>query len=93
MHNLPVKDDTLPDLHHKTTVSDLAPGDVFAAHRHARRDDRLSPVVSVEDVGGQVSAHGDSVYPEGMHRVRHEDSDALGTLIYGDEVMFRASRT
>lgn len=83
---------TVPALHHKTMIRDLVPGDVFAYQRTLRDNERLSPVVSVTDISGQLNAAGVGVYLEGMHRVRHEDSDDLGTLFYGDEVVFRASR-
>lgn len=80
-------------LQNKTTISELTPGDIFAYTPIPGHGERLVPVVSVEDISGQPVAAGDGVYPEAMHRVRYEDSDALGTLFYGHEVVYRAKRS
>lgn len=80
-------------LQNKTTISELTPGDIFAYSPGPGLGDRLVPVVSVEDISGQPLAAGDGVYPEGMHRVRYENSDALGTLFYGHEIVYRAKRS
>ena len=77
----------------KTTVSALKPGDVFDYQRFPDANFRNSPVVSVEHIGGQaVISDPQETYPQGMYRVRYEDSDALGTLYYGDEPVYRANR-
>lgn len=76
----------------KTIVSDLKPGDVFA-YQARPKTFRSSPIASIENIGGQsVATDPTCTYAEGMYRIRHEDSDEIGTLYYGNETVWRADR-
>lgn len=77
----------------KTTIDAIKPGDVFDYQHSPSANFRESPVASVENIGGQpVVSDPTTKYPEDMYRVRHEDSDDLGTLYYGSETVWRANR-
>lgn len=77
----------------KTSISDLKPGDLFDYQPLPAANFRKSPIASVEHIGGQpVVSDPQHAYPQDMYRIRHEDSDALGTLYYGHETVWRAER-